>query len=91
MADNSEMIRKALKAVIEDMGKVARSNKAKKFARPAKAAPMPDAEEIPQVSEVEGGPTLAGVMNTPGNSGKDIADASSLSEEELQEILSGAK
>lgn len=92
--DKNEMIREALKAVIDDMGKVARSNKAKKFARPAKAlemdsakvSPAPDADESAEGSEVEGGP-LAGLMNKPGVG----ADAGGLSEEELQELLAGAK
>lgn len=44
-----------------------------------------------QMDPTEGGLTLDGVMNLKGNSGKDLAEGSSLTPEELEEILKGAK
>lgn len=61
-----KMLKEAMDAVIANMGSVAKAGKARKYAKkaPAKA-------EV-SVSEVEGGPTLAGLMNKPGSRPEDL-------------------
>lgn len=66
----------AMQAVVADMGEAARKAKAGKYAKPPPAAPPAG---------------LAGMMAQPGNSGAELAAESSISPEELEAILAGAK
>ncbi len=69
--DEKDLQQKALAKVLASMGEHSKSLKAQRLARPAKALEV----DSVKVSPVEGGPTLAGVMGKPGNSGKEIVDS----------------